>query len=108
MENFSGRTVYIIAANRKNKEERKRVGPGIIFGRFGNKYALVHFRGSYFEVDLDDMRSTNSLFGSIGWDGTLTLHVPHTKSHIRYLVDSQTLVFITKMRNEYLRGHTTT
>ena len=54
------------------------------------------------------MRPTNSLFGIIGCGGTLTIHVPHTKFPIRYLVDSQTLVFLTKMRNEYLRGDQTT
>jgi len=89
----------------KNKEEEgKWVGPGIIIGRFGYKYALVHFRASYFEVDLEDMRTADSLFGIIGCGGTLTLHVPHTKSPIHYLVDAQTLVFLTKMRNGYLTG----
>ena len=99
-----------MAENRKNEEERegKWVGPGITIGRFGNKYALVHFRGSYFEVDLEDMRSANSVFGSIGCDGALILHVPHTKFPIHYLVGSQTLVFVTKMRNEYLNGNQTT
>ena len=67
-----------MAANRENKEGWKWVGPGIIIGRFGNKYALVHFRGSYPEVDLDDMRSAKGLFDIIGCDGTLTLHVPHS------------------------------
>ena len=80
MKSFLGQTVYFMAANRKNKEERKWVGPGIIIGRFGNKYALVHFRWSYPEVDLEDMRSANSLFGIIGCDGTLTLQVPHTRN----------------------------
>ena len=63
----------------KNKIVKKWAGPGISIGRFGNKYALVHFRGSYFEVDLDDMRAADSLFGIIGFDGTLTLQIPHTK-----------------------------
>ena len=48
------------------------------------------------------------MFGSIGCDGALTLHVPRAKFPIHYLVASQTLVFLTKMRNEYLRGNTTT
>ena len=72
-EYFSGQAVYFMAANRKNKEERKWVGPGIIVGRFGNKYALVHFRGSYFEFDLEDVRPANSLFGIIGCGGTCAL-----------------------------------
>ena len=51
-------------------------GAGQIIGRFGNKYEFVHFSGPYFEVDIDDMRSANSLVGAIGCDGTLTLHIP--------------------------------
>ena len=53
------------------------------------------------------MRSANSLFGIIGCDGALTLHIPNTKFTIRYLVGSQTLVVLTEMRNEYLRGNQT-
>ena len=71
---------------------KKWVGHGIIIGRFVGKYALVPIRGPYFEVDLGDMRSANSLFDTIGGDGTLKLHIPSTKSAIHYLVDSQTLV----------------
>ena len=37
------------------------------FGVLGDKYALVHFRGSYLEVDIDDMRAANSLFGWANW-----------------------------------------
>ena len=107
-EYFWGGTVFCMAANRKNKIDRKWVGPGIIIGRFGDKYALVHFRGPYFEVDLEDMRPARSLFGIIGCDGTLTLHVTLAKSTINYLLGSQTLVFLTKMRNAYLRGNQTT
>ena len=33
--------------------------PWVITGWFGDKYDLVHFRGSYLEVDLDDMLSAN-------------------------------------------------
>ena len=66
----------------------------IITGRFGGGYALVHFRGSYLEVDLGDMRSDNSLFGLIGRDGALRMHVPITKFPIHYMVDSQTLTSI--------------
>ena len=95
-------------ANRKTEAEKKMVGPGIIIGRFGNKYASVRFTGSYFEVDLGDMRSTNSLFELIACSGTLRLHIPRTKSPIHYLVDSQTLISLTKMRNEILNKNQTT
>ena len=71
---------------------------------FWGKYELVRFRGSYFEVDLGDMRPANSVFGTIGRDGALTLHIPSTKSPVHYLADSKTLVFLTKIRNGYLRG----
>ena len=50
----------------------------------------------------------NSLFGSIDWDGALTLHVPRAKFPIRYLAGSKTLVFLTKRGGEYIRGNTTT
>ena len=99
---------YFIVANRKNKVGKKWVWPGIIIGRFGNRYALVHFRWPYFEVDLGDMRSSDSLFVIIGCGGALTLHIPSTKFPIHYLAGSQTLVFLTKMRNGYLRGNQTT
>ena len=97
--------------SRKNKEETKWVGSGIIVGRFGGKYALVHFRGSYFEVDLCDMRpanSPNSLFDLIGRDGALKLHVHSTMCPIHYLVDSQTLILLTRMRSEFLNRNQTT
>ena len=54
------------------------------------------------------MRPANSLFGTIGRDGTLTLHIPSAKFPIHYLVGSRTLVFLTKMRNGYLRRNQTT
>ena len=64
----------------KSKTQRRNwAHPGIIVGRFGNKHALVHFRWSYFEVDLEGAMPANSLFGSIDWDGALTLHVPSAK-----------------------------
>ena len=59
----------------ENKIDKKWVGRGIIIGRFGEKYAVAHFRGSYFEADLDDMRTANSLFDIIGCGGALMLHV---------------------------------
>ena len=67
---------------------------GVITGRFGGKYALVHFMESYLEVDLGDMRSTNSLFELIGRGGELRLHVPSTKSAIHYMVDTQSIIFL--------------
>ena len=71
----------------------------VIIGRFGGRSALVRCRGSYLEVDLDDMRSENRLLDVIGCDGELRLHLPSTKSTIRYLVDSQTLIGLAKMIN---------
>ena len=61
-------------------------------GGFGGEFALVHFRGSYLEVDLGDMRSENRLLDVVGCDGALPLHLPSAKSPIRYLVDSETLI----------------
>ena len=55
--------------------------------RFGNKYALVRFRGPNLQLDLGDMRSANSLFELIGCGGTLQVHVAGTKRPIHYLVD---------------------
>ena len=74
----------------------------------GGGYALVHFMGSYLEVDLDDMPSTSRLFELIGRDGALRLHVPRTNPPINYMVDSQTLIFLTKMRNGLLNRNQTT
>ena len=64
--------------------------------------------GPYLEVDLGDMRATNSLFELIGCGGTLRLHVPSTKFSIHYLVDSETLISLSKMRNELLNRNQTT
>ena len=101
--------LFLFLANRKNKVGKKWAGAGVIDGRFGaRRYALVNFRVSYFEVDLCDMRPASSLFRIIGSGGPLTLHIPSTEFPIRYLAGSQTLVFLTKMRSEYLRGNQTT
>ena len=64
-EYFLRAAVFFLAANRKNKIDRKWIAPGIINGRFGNKYALVHFRWSYFEGDLEDMRPASSFLTSL-------------------------------------------
>ena len=71
-------------------------------------YALVHFRGSYLEADIDDMRSENRLFGIIGRDGALQLNVAGTKFPMRYMVDSQNVNFLSKMRNAILNRNQTT
>ena len=82
-EFFLGQRVFFISSNRKAKGGKKRSGPGVIIGRFGGNYALVHFRGSYLEVNLGDMRSTNRLFHLIGcgWDIALACNeyeIPNT------------------------------
>ena len=54
------------------------------------------------------MRPANSLFELIGRGGTLRLHVHSAKLPIHYLVDSQTLISLTKMRNVILNRNQTT
>ena len=44
-------------------------------------YALIRFRGSYLEVDLDGMRSENQILDVIGGDCTLQLHLPRENEH---------------------------
>ena len=68
-----------LSTNRKTKGERRLRGPWVIIGRFGGKYDLVHFRGSYLEVDLDDMRPANRLLEVLKCDGAFRLHLPSTK-----------------------------
>ena len=58
---------------------------GIITRRIWEKYALAHFRWSYFEVGLGDMRSANSLFGTVGFDGGANVTYRHTKYPTHYL-----------------------
>ena len=60
---------FLLATNRRNKGWGKWLGKGVIIGRFVNKYALVHFRWSYLEVDVGDMRSENRLLEILGRDG---------------------------------------
>ena len=85
------------------KSDKRWQGPGIIIARYGDTYALVHFRGAYLEVSLDDMRSTDKILEVLGCDGTLQLHLANTKFPLRYLVGSQTLIFLSKARNEILK-----
>ena len=89
---FSGVNGFYTATNLENKVGEKWLVPGIINVCFGDYYALVHFRGSYFEDGRGDMRSANSLLGIIGRGGAVALRIPHTESPIRYLVGSETLV----------------
>ena len=100
--------MFSLSTNRKAKGERRRLGPGVITGRFVNKYALVHFRCDYLEVDLDDMRSANRLLEVLGRDGEFQLHLPSAKSPIRYSVGSQTLIFLSEMRNAISNRNKTT
>ena len=93
MKGLLCQTVFPLAANQKTKGLERRLGPWVIIGRFGGMFDLVHFRGSYLVVDLEDMRSVNLSLGAIGCDDASQLHLPHTKSPMRYLLDSQTIIF---------------
>ena len=78
------------------KSDKRWQGPGIIIARYGDNYALVHFRGAYSEVSLDDTKSTDRILDVIACGGTLQLHVAKEKFALRYLVGSQALIFPTK------------
>ena len=65
--------------------------------RFGRKYAMVHLRAPYLEVDMDDMRSDDRFSGILGRVGDVQLHVASTKSPIHYLVDAQALISLSEM-----------
>ena len=75
------------------------VGPCIIIGRFGNKYALSHYRGNWFEVDRDDMMSTAKISDVLGGGWVLRLHLPNSKCPLQYLVGPHTLVLLSEMWN---------
>ena len=92
----------------KTKEDKRTIGPWIIIGGFRSKYALVLFRGSYVEVDLRGMRATNRKLGAIASNGALRLHLPSAKSPLHYLVDSQTLIFLSGMGNGISNRNKTT
>ena len=102
-----GQAVFFWTA-RKLKSDKRWQGPGIIIARYGDTYALVHFRGAYLEVSLDDMKSTDRILDVLGCDGTLQLHLANTKFPLHYLVDSQTLIFLSKARNEILKRNNIT
>ena len=53
-------TVYFYT-DRKPKGEKRWQGPGVIIARYGNQYDLVHFMGSYLEVALGDLKSTDKV-----------------------------------------------
>ena len=93
----------LLLAARKLKSDKRWQGPGIIIARYGNTYALVHFRGAYLEASLDDMKSADRILDVLGCDGTLQLHLANTKFPLHYLVDSQTLIFLSKAGNEILK-----
>ena len=76
-------------------------GAGVIIARYGNHYALVHFMGSYLEVALGDLKSTDKVLDVLGCDGALQLHVGSTKFPLHCLVDSQALIFLPNVRNEF-------
>ena len=60
------------------------------------------------EADIADMRPANRLFAILGRDWALQLHAPSTKYPIHYLVDSQSLIFLSEMRNGILNRNPTT
>ena len=92
------------AANRKSKSGKSWKGPGIIIARYGGTYALVHFRGAYLEVSIDDMKPKDRISEVLGRDGTLQLHLANTKFPLRYLADSQTLIFYLNRETKFLTG----
>ena len=67
---------------------------GIFFLGGGRGLCPSSFRGSYLEVDLEDMRSPNRILDVVGCDGELQLHPPSAKSPLHYSVDSQALIFV--------------
>ena len=50
-----------------------RLRPVVFSGGIGSKFALVRFRRSYLEVDLEDARSGNRLLWMVFCDGALRL-----------------------------------
>ena len=88
-------------SERKSKDGKRWQGPGIIIARYGNTYALVHFRGSYLEVALNDLKSTGKVLEVLGCDRAPQLHVGVAKFPLHYSVDPQALIFLSKMRSEF-------
>ena len=44
------------------------------------------------EVELNGLRAAGKIFDVLGCDGALRLHLPNTKSTLRYLDHSETLI----------------
>ena len=55
---------------------------------------LVYFMRSAIRVDLNDLRPTGAIFDVVGFDGELHCRLRNTKSPIRYLSDSRSLIFL--------------
>ena len=100
--------VFSVSTNRKAKGDRRWLGPWVIIGGFGGKYALVHIRGSYSEVDLAEMRTENRILDVIGCDGTLQLHLTGGKCPLHYFVYSETLISLSEMGNGLSNRNLTT
>ena len=64
------------------------------------KCDLVYYRQSTADVDLNDLRHTAKIFDALGCDGALNLHLTDKKCQIQYLVRSQPLVLLAKIRND--------
>ena len=54
------------------------------------------------------MKSTDRILEVSGCDGTLQLHLANTEFPLHYLVGSQTLIFLSKARNEILNRNPVT
>ena len=101
---FPGEAVYYYQINWENKDDLKRQCEGIVIRRFGRRCALICFRCNSIEVDLNNLRQATKISDEVGCGGTLHLHLAQTKSHIRYLVDSRTLVSLTRIRSDILQN----
>ena len=53
----------------KNISDIKRVGPGIITGRFVSRLAIFHFRWNFADVDRGDMRPAGEIFDDLSVGG---------------------------------------
>ena len=94
-------TGYFYQNNGINKVDSKWNGQGVIIGMFGYKFDLSHRRDNTIETYLHYLRSKNKILGILCFDGTLHLRWGNTKSTVRYLVDRQALVCLTKIRNGF-------
>ena len=60
--------------------------------------------GFFIEVNLEDMRPTDKSFDLLGFDGALQFPLRNTRFRSHYLVDSDELVILSKIRNEIAHG----